>query len=558
MAGPLRAVAAVSVLAAMASVIILTGCTAGNGSGNDTTAPEATTAVHAETKNGYPRATAPTDSPFGFHPASVKSGDRDTGGPEPGGRGANGHGAGSSGPGGRGANGHSVGGSGPGGRGAGATADRYGDAENIGVGWTREGLYAFWFMVEPDPGSGEYDFSRYDEQWGSVPEDIQILANIAPQGRRDQGRCREGSYLPADEEGYTAFVTATVERYDGDGIDDMPGLVNPIKFWQVGNEPSQSRREGFAGLQRITYGAIKQACPDCRVLMGGVPGGPRGYIENFEENYAPILEELGGRYVDIFDFHWYGTAGGDYRLRERDSGEDVYDYLRRRLAEMGFSADMPVWITEMGSYSGRPSAMAGGADTFPYQSEAQQAADHFRRFIYPLSRGVEKVFLAFGLIEGFKGGNGYFDNTGIIYDGRYDYDLGRGVRKLSYYTYKKMSELLDGADWSTLEMLREGTSPDGGGDHLYLFRLLRDGEPVYIAWWDWFDEPRYEPGDTRALTIEGLDRRQAEVTAVVPSAGHGRDVGDYESAFDRETVPVRDGTLTIELGESPVIVTGNK
>ena len=44
---------------------------------------------------------------------------------------------------------------------------------------------------------------------------------------------------------------ATVERYDGDGLEDMPGLSNPIKHWQVGNEPNVQRWSDFAALQRM-------------------------------------------------------------------------------------------------------------------------------------------------------------------------------------------------------------------------------------------------------------------------------------------------------------------
>jgi hypothetical protein len=177
-------------------------------------------------------------------------------------------------------------------------------------------VYAFWFLIQPDLGRQVYDFSFYDRQWGEIPWDMNILANIAPQGRIDEDRCLPGSWLPVDEAQYTAFVTATVERYDGDGIDDMPGLVNPIMYWQVGNEPNDRRPSDFAELQRITCQAIKQACSDCMVLIGGVPGGPGNYITNFDVAYAPILAELAGQYVDVFDFHWYGTATGDYRLRD--------------------------------------------------------------------------------------------------------------------------------------------------------------------------------------------------------------------------------------------------
>ena len=452
------------------------------------------------------------DSPFGFHPAGVfKPGYPDNG---------------------------------------------YSDATNIGVRWAREGVYAFWFLVQPDLNQQVYDFSLYDQQYGSIPTDLNILANIAPQGPIDEGRCLPGSWLPVDEAQYTAFVVATIERYDGDGIDDMPGLVNPIKHWQVGNEPDDQRRSDFAELQRITYQSIKQACPDCTVLIGGVPGGPGNYVANFDVRYAPILAELGGQYVDVFDFHWYGTATGDYRLRDAATGEDVLEHIRTTLTANGFATDLPLWITEMGSYSGDP------AGQFPFQTERQQALDYFKRFVYSLSRGVQKVFPAFGLIEGFKHDDGYFDHTGLIYDGADSGDLGLGVKKLAYYTYKKMTEKLEGADWSTLTTLHDGTD----SDHLYLFRVEKactersrsDGRPIHIAWWDYFDEPGYTPGDTRPITLTGLTSTAITVTTVVPAADTGQEVTDYATAFTVTTYPASDGSATIVLGEDPVLVEGGE
>lgn len=87
------------------------------------------------------------------------------------------------------------------------------------------------------------------------PRRMHILGNIAPQGIADEGYCLPNSYFPIDEQKYIAFVRATVERYDGDGVEDMPRLVNPIKYWQVGNE-QEGEFDGFADLQRITYTAI--------------------------------------------------------------------------------------------------------------------------------------------------------------------------------------------------------------------------------------------------------------------------------------------------------------
>ncbi len=419
------------------------------------------------------------------------------------------------------------------------------DAEYIGVRWHRPPVYAYWFLIQPNLNDPTYEWTLHDRQYGSVPPGIRILANIAPDHPRfSHGYTLPQSYIPVDEEKYAVFVRATVERYDGDGIDDMPGLTSPIKHWQVGNEP-HAGLSGFAQLQRITYQAIKEACPDCTVLIGGAAGFPDNYVRQFDAVYGPILAELTGQYVDAFDFHWYGTASGEYRLRDSVTGEDVYEHVRAALTVSGFPPDLPIWITEMGSYSGDPAG-----PRFPFQSERQQAEDYFKRFIYSLARGVKKVFPAFGLMEGFKHDDGYFDHTGLIYDGRGSNDLGLSVKKLDYYTYKVMTERLEGADWSTLTLLRDGTR----SDHLYLFRVLRDERPIYIAWWDYFDEPGYTPGDTKTITLAGLSGTAVTVTDLVPDYTDGSQVSDYAEAFTVTTYPVSDGRVTLMVGSDPLLV----
>lgn len=440
------------------------------------------------------------DSPFGFHPASVARRDYANNG--------------------------------------------YGDAQYIGVQWTREGVYAFWFLVQPDRTKTQYDFSLYDRQWGAVPQGMQILANIVPQGPIDEGYCLPNSYLPVDTDQYVAFVKAVVERYDGDGVDDMPGLTNPIKTWQVGNEPN-SVKSGFAELQRITYTAIKEACPDCTVLIGGVPGMPpvADYISNFDLRYKPILDALGGRYVDVMDYHWYGNATGDYK-----GAREAYDHIRAVLVADGFPP-IPIWIAEMGAYSGDPvpAPISNPPIDYAEQTERQQALDYFKRFVYPLSFGVRKIFPAFGLMEGFKYDGGYFDFTGLIYDGWGPGDLGLGVKKLSYFTYKKMTEVLEGSDWNSVQTVRDT-------DNLSIFKFIRNGTPIFVAWWDYFNESSYAPGSVKQVSLTGLSGSTAAVTEVVPMFSSGSEVMDYSTAFRTETLNVMDGTITLSLGDSPVIV----
>jgi hypothetical protein len=411
----------------------------------------------------------------------------------------------------------------------------YGDASKIGVKWTRDGVYAYWFLVQPDLTKQDYDFTQYDRQWSRVPAGMNILANIAPQGPIDEGYCKLNSYLPIDEDKYRAFVKAVVQRY-GSNSYAAAGLAAPIKYWQVGNEPNNTKK-GFAELQRITYTAIKEVCPDCTVLIGGVPGMPPAdqYIKNFDQFYKSILDTLGGKYVDVMDFHWYGNATGDYR-----GAKDVYEHIRNVLNNDGFPV-IPFWIAEMGAYSGDPvpAPISNPPFDYPLQTERQQAVDYFKRFVYPLSFGVKKIFPAFGLMEGFKYDGGYFDFTGLIYDGWGPGDLGLGIKKLSYYTYQKMTEVLEGSDWGNIEAIQESNG-------IYVYKFMKQRTPVWVVWND--------SGVTRTVTISGITTNQVKATDAVPKFESGKDVTDYTTAFQTDTLDVANGIVTLTLGDRPVFV----
>jgi hypothetical protein len=86
--------------------------------------------------------------------------------------------------------------------------------------------------------------------------------------------------------------------------------------------------------------------------------------------------------VDVFDFHWYGTATGEYRFTDTATSEDALTHVRAALTANGFSANLPVWITEMGSYSGDPPDFQFPLFLkFPAQTEQQQAGDYLKRVL---------------------------------------------------------------------------------------------------------------------------------------------------------------------------------
>jgi hypothetical protein len=436
---------------------------------------------------------ATTDSPFGMHPASISYGKQ--------------------------------------------TPKSFELAVLMQVGWHRPPVYAFQFLIQKDYTKPEYDFSMHDNLYGQVPKGMQILANITADvdGQRNHGYTQKNSYLPKDEKVYSDFVKAVIERYDGDGIDDMPNLTNPIKYWQVDNEPPK-RLKGYAKFLEITYKAIKEADPECKVLIGGATGFPIDLDKNFNRDFVPMLKELSGKYFDIFDFHWYGT------LKEYAGCQKSCANIRKALDENGFKG-VPIWITEMGAYSGKPTM---GRYEFAYQSESDQANDILRKLLHPLSYGVSKVFPAFGMIEGFidPKDNDYFDNTGLIFDGIGKYDKGRGVKKLSFWTYKLIASNLAGVDLSKTKVIKDD-------DGIKIIRFDVGGKPVYVCWFDWWTSK----DKAKTVTID-VTNGKWNVTESIPNKESGKNVkvADYPKFFASKTFEVTDGKLKVTLGSKPVII----
>lgn len=467
-----------------------------------TTPPETTI---PKNKGGIPLKSSPQDSPFGFHPSAVVPSEYKIQNP-------------------------------------------FDFATDIGIKWDRPVVYFFWFSIQPDLNQSTFKWDNYDKYLKAMPGTINQVGNIAIGSPRQAASKyttyakSEKSFLPKDGEAYKQFVKAVVERYDGDGKNDMPGLAKPIKYWQADNEPPHGMTD-YAEFLKITYEAVKEADSNAKVIIGGVPGMPPAsdYLKIFDKFYLPILSDLAkskGRYFDVFDFHWYGNATGDYL-----GAKEVFEHIKNKVNALGLTPPDGYWITEMGTYSGDPSPMPAvpglSSIDYPHQTEKQQAIDLVKRYVYPLSLGIKKVFMAFGLVEGFQNDGGYFDFNGLIYDGRFKDDQGKGVKKLGYYTYKKMTEILEGSDWNNIQKIQES-----GG--IYIYKFTNQGKPIWVAWND--------NSASKTITISGISSVSAKITEAVSNKESGKEVASYDSAFNTETKSVSVGKVTIILKDKPVFV----
>jgi hypothetical protein len=454
-----------------------------------------------------------------------------------------------------------------------ASYGNYAYAKDLGIKWNREDLYFVWEWIDSSR-NGEYSFTQattppqegtpdtggtYNYDLGRIAlysEDIKMIVNICP--------FIKGGEFQSDSEKaiYQDFVEKTVKRYDGnddlgctlaspdcystgDGQYPSSDLItkfkaNPIKYWQVCNQLSDTCTTDcnntyatkYAEALKLTYEAVKIADPTASVLIAG---------DSERDLYPAVYGALGGQYVDIIDFHRFGTY-------DWYNPQDDFNFLKGSLQVSGFdTSKLRFWITETGTYSGTPTKDI----TYGYQSEKQQAEGLFKPYVSALANGIEKIFWAWGIVDGFQYDCSIFDFTGLVYDGcdcvngiytcgtNIGYDLGSDVKKLSYYTYKKMVETLDGSDWTNIQTIQESSG-------VYIYKFTKNGHPIWVAWND--------NTNSQTISLDVGTINAVNVVEAIPKYASGSEVTNYNSSFNTELKTAQSGKITVTLSDAPVFV----
>jgi hypothetical protein len=232
-----------------------------------------------------------------------------------------------------------------------------GAAMEFAGGWVRPHPGPFiWGWIERTPGG--YDWTEPDLDVQKLQEQrLAILATIWPFAGWDQATCHGSQprargafgefgnllYAPCDMETYLTWLRATVERYDGDGIDDMPGLAYPIRHWEILNEPEmqgpqlrffQEEPAVYADLLRCSYEAVKIADPEAIVL----PAGQSGMHREAVDYWRPILQDESAPF----------DVGNIHSIRCSDVQQEAAFWAPEyvRLLEENGRGRIGYWITE--------------------------------------------------------------------------------------------------------------------------------------------------------------------------------------------------------------------
>lgn len=445
-------------------------------------------------------------------------------------------------------------------------------AIDIGVKWARaSGTHAVrWGQIEttsPLGNPSNYDWTYIDDIANFYyNNNFNLLWTINPFNSLDQDSQQPTGMLPNDMAAYSEFITALVERYDGDGTEDAPG--SPIiNFWQVHNEVDGSffwsdSPENYALLYTTTYDAINAANLNAKVALSGM-ANPESL-----DFFTTVLSEIdaAGGSVDIFDFHWFGFLGSYEKYYKSVNQIMFSEFVNVELSILLSNFDnYEIWITESGTHSGTDVINPEGI--VQAQTETDQACELIKRYVYSLANNVKKIFWR-SIKETASysvqlNQNDFFDNTGLVYNGvsvvggsvvynpnGVGEDLGEGVKKLSYYAYKTMTEKLESCDWDNVETIMDNV----GEKYAYKFNNDSTGKSTYIVWWDYFDEPDYVSGDSSLINLSGISSNFVIISGAVPTNTSGVYVTDYNTAFKVDTLSVSGNSVSFYLKKSPVFI----
>jgi hypothetical protein len=260
--------------------------------------------------------------------------------------------------------------------------------EDTGATWLRPNFgYFVWGVMQKDE-SAPIDFSQTDGLVNQAQKrGLNLSLTLFPFADWDQKvngeKCKvseNDEMLPRSKGGFTTpglpyyrcnpnnwtaykkWLTAVVERYDGDGQEDMRGLQFPILHYEIGNEPDLTKDprsdggmvfyigtpENYAELLQKSYGTIKLANNNVQVLIAAPAGVQLGFIKYWERILAvPHIADS----FDIANIHCISAPNQDKNDPDSVSAGDLNVMVYKNLLTK-YKITKPIWVTEAENIQG--------------------------------------------------------------------------------------------------------------------------------------------------------------------------------------------------------------
>ena len=207
-----------------------------------------------------------------------------------------------------------------------------------------------WNNIEKEKGIFSWD--KADKYVTYAQDHNQTtIATIWPYSNWEQKSCKRkkgrspfgkrfAKYLskPCSMENYKTFLLALVDRYDGDGVNDMPGLTKPIMYWEIMNEPEfrmffKGTEDEFVEIFNFSSKLIKSKQKNAVIIMAGAAGMfPES--KKFWKSALPKIKD----HFDIANMHHITPPDGKC---DKDFWVGEFSELLQSL-----NIDKPIWVTE--------------------------------------------------------------------------------------------------------------------------------------------------------------------------------------------------------------------
>lgn len=390
-----------------------------------------------------------------------------------------------------------------------------------------------WGLIEPEPpqnGVHAYQFDLLDKivrvyQANGFSLQLILSASNPWAGRDDKVSAVKGSFAenlattPPKEEywdDYAAFIAAVVERYDADSVDDMPGLVEPLRYFEIESEAQhfihwQGSAEEYLRLLKIAYRAAKGADRRTQIILSGLNFGDLFDHIKSPDELARRFKALPAEYARALDFIKDTLAAVDhYDVIEFHYNRD-YDGIYETVRWIRQYSHKPIWAGDAASapwlFDGifqKPYELPDRifekvmARQEPFLSwyRKEQAALTVKKYVVACEAGLKRV-----IMESTRP----WKTTGrspLAVDYMWDLQAmaDEDLRPWPvFHTIKLLVEKIDG-----FESVRRMEA--AGGVFLFEFETARG--PVYIAWTD--DHIAQGPEDAESKA------RRLDLSGVVP------------------------------------------
>lgn len=458
-----------------------------------------------------------------------------------------------------------------------------------------------WGHIEPDPPQSGLHIYQWDEERAALDTRVRTYQQAgfelimvlrawntwarasAPAG----GAAAAAASTPPRPEyspAYAAWVQAVVERYDGDGLDDFPGLVDvdgdghpdPVRHYQIETESATgawwqgnaaaTAAADYIALLRAAAAAARAADADVRILVAGAPA-----IDMLDD--FPSAADL----EDIVSNINPEVCGGLVALSQVLAASDAYDLATAHsMADYSGLATLADW---MATLAGRPvEVWITGASSAPaltgdpqeirvhplFPTTGEELWSSLENAAHPQHQAVESwyrteqsrlafkkwVFAAFygfgALALGLEQDRPTLEPAGLgqrdlAFQGLLD-DAGAGVpaSRPAISALALAQAQLGG--YTSVQSLA------GLGSGVYGFAFTVEEQTVYALWYD--DGIAQEPGMAEASASVQLRVRAPQLTMLtIPTRR------DQPGPQVELLTPVH-GIASLTLTETPVVIRG--